>query len=109
MNKLIIGMIDFFFNCTVCEDDMNRNPAYEQGSFLFLLWLYYTSITVYHVFIHSVMIQRAVLSENQAYASIRNEREHNLTTRTYENIPHRQWRQLEQTQAACNIELIWLF
>ena len=37
-------------------------------------------------FIDSVMLQRVVLSENQAYASIRNEREHNSTIRIYENM-----------------------
>ena len=61
---------------------MNRNPAYEQGNFLIL---YFNNCI--HVFIHSVMLQKVVLSENQAYASIRNE--HKSTTRTYENIPYR--------------------
>ena len=38
------------------------------------------------VFVHLVMLQRVVLSENQAYASIKNEREHNSTIRMYENM-----------------------
>ena len=65
----------------VCDDNINRNPAYEQGD-IFALVNYNTSI----VFVLSVMLQRVVLSENQAYASIRNEREHNSTIRMYENM-----------------------
>ena len=74
----------FLLYVIVCEDDINRNPAYEQGNTITLV-NYNTSILLI-VFVLSVMLQRVVLSENQAYASIRNEREHNSTIRIYENM-----------------------
>ena len=39
--------------------------------------------------IHYIVLQRVVLSENQAYAISRSRCEHSSTqNRTYENIPH---------------------
>ena len=72
----------FLLPIIVCDDNINRNPAYEQGN-TFTHVNYNASI---NCFVHLVMLQRVVLSENQAYASIRNEREHNSTIRIYENM-----------------------